>query len=186
MARPADVPYARGTMPGEPERVNLRPARVSDVHAIHELIRTFAERKLMILRSHAELYETIRELVVADDEAGRILGCASLHVFRADLAEVRSVAVDPGAQGQGVGRRLIDRSCEDAFTLGVARVFTLTTATGFFEKCGFERVAKEDLPHAIWGECVRCPSFPDCPETALARNAKAPAVQPLAPEPASR
>jgi amino-acid N-acetyltransferase len=159
--------------------VNIRPACVSDVPAIHELIRIFAERKVMILRSHAELYETIRELVVASEEAGRVVGCASLHLFWADLAEVRSVAVDPGAQGRGVGRRLIDRCCDDACALGVARVFTLTTSPEFFEKCGFERVAKEDLPHAIWGECVRCPSFPACPEIALARTAKMPAA--LAP-----
>jgi amino-acid N-acetyltransferase len=154
--------------------VTIRPARVSDVAAIHALIRIFAERKLMILRSHAELYETIRELVVASDDAGRILGCAALHVFAADLAEVRSVAVDPSAQGHGLGRLLIDRCWEDAGALGVPSIFTLTTAPGFFENCGFERVPKEDLPHAIWGECVRCPSFPECPEIALVRATKAP------------
>jgi amino-acid N-acetyltransferase len=109
-----------------------------------------------------------------------------LHVFGENLAEVRSVAVDPSAQGRGVGRCLIERCREDADALGVPRIFTLTTSPEFFEKSGFQRMAKEDLPHAIWGECVRCPAFPECPEIALARPAKASAVQPLAPERAER
>ena len=32
-------------------RLNIRPARVGDVSAIQDLIRTFADRKLMIRRS---------------------------------------------------------------------------------------------------------------------------------------
>ena len=45
----------------EVHRLNIRPARVGDVPAIYELIRTFADRKLMIRRSMGELYESIRE-----------------------------------------------------------------------------------------------------------------------------
>jgi amino-acid N-acetyltransferase len=146
---------------------------VGDVPAICDLIRVFAERKIMILRSHSELYETIRELVVATGDDGRVLGCAGLHVFAAELAEIRSLAVDPNAQRHGIGRVLVERCCDDAAALGVERIFTLTTAPGFFEKCGFQVVAKETLPHAIWGECVRCPVFPECPETALMRTVQA-------------
>jgi amino-acid N-acetyltransferase len=28
-------------------------------------------------------------------------------------------------------------------------------------------VKKTDLPHKVWGECYRCPKFPDCDEEAL-------------------
>src|ERR1700733_16298254 len=89
-------------------RLNIRPARVADGPAIQELIRTFADRKLMIRRSPGELYESIREFFVAVDDEGRILGCAALHVFWADLAELKCLAVAEGAQGQGVGRKLVD------------------------------------------------------------------------------
>ena len=61
--------------------MNIRPARVGDVPSIQELIRTFADRKLMIRRSPGELYESIREFFVAVDDDGRIIGCAALHVF---------------------------------------------------------------------------------------------------------
>jgi amino-acid N-acetyltransferase len=65
------------------------------VTAIHELIRTFADRKLMIRRSLGELYESIREFLVATDEGGegRVIGCAALHVFWEDLAELKCLAV---------------------------------------------------------------------------------------------
>ena len=71
--------------------MNIRPARVGDVPAIHELIRTFADRKLMIRRSLGELYESIREFLVATDEAGRVIGCVALHVFWEDLAELKAL-----------------------------------------------------------------------------------------------
>src|ERR1700727_1616645 len=89
-------------------RLNIRPARVGDVPSIQELNRTFADRKLMIRRSPGELYESIREFFVAVADAGRVIGCAALHVFWEDLAELKCLAVSETAQGQGVGRRLVE------------------------------------------------------------------------------
>ncbi len=94
--------------------MNIRPARVSDVPAIHELILQFAERKLMIRRSLGELYESIREFLVATDDDGRVVGCAALHVFWEDLAELKCLAVSEQVQGHGVGRRLVDACWEAA------------------------------------------------------------------------
>ena len=95
----------------EVPRLNIRPARVGDVPGIYELIRIFAERKLMIRRSMGELYESIREFLVAVDDEGRVVGCVALHVFWEDLAELRCLAVGrapPGAwAGPPAGRRLL-------------------------------------------------------------------------------
>jgi amino-acid N-acetyltransferase len=150
--------------------LNIRPARVGDVPAIQELIRTFADRKLMIRRSPGELYESIREFFVAVDDEGRVLGCAALHVFWADLAELKCLAVAEGAQGQGVGRKLVDACWASAAELEIQTVFTLTYVANFFERCGFHQVEKAELPHKIWNECVRCPLFPNCTEIALVRT----------------
>ena len=38
----------------------------------------------------------------------------------------------------------------------------------FFEKIGFKRIDKSELPHKIWSDCIDCPHFPDCSEVALA------------------
>jgi amino-acid N-acetyltransferase len=143
------------------------------VPAIQELIRTFADRKLMIRRSQGELYESIREFLVATDDDGQIIGCAALHVFWEDLAELKCLAVSERAQGRGVGRKLVDACWEAARELEIPSVFTLTYVAGFFERCGYHQIEKADLPHKIWNECVRCPLFPSCNEIALIRTAGA-------------
>ena len=150
--------------------MNIRPARVGDVPTIQELIRTFADRKLMIRRSPGELYESIREFFVAVDDDGRIIGCAALHVFWEDLAELKCLAVAEQAQGLGVGRRLVEACWKAAAELEIKTVFTLTYVADFFERCGFHRIDKAELPHKIWNECVRCPLFPSCNEIALIRT----------------
>lgn len=142
--------------------------------ALCDLIRTFADRKLMIRRSLGELYESIREFLVATDDDGKILGCAALHVFWDDLAELKCLAVSEEAQGRGVGRRLVDACWEAARELEIPQVFTLTYVAEFFEKCGYSRVEKSELPHKIWNECVRCPLFPSCTEVALIRGVAVP------------
>lgn len=151
--------------------MNIRPARVSDVPAICELIKTFADKKLMIRRTLGELYESIREFQVAVDEEGRIVGCSALHVFWEDLAELKCLAVSSTAQGQGVGRSLVDACWKSVCELDIKSVFTLTYVPEFFEKCGYAQIEKSELPHKIWNECVRCPLFPNCNEVALIRTA---------------
>jgi len=63
-----------------------------------------------------------------------------------------------------------------AIALASAPVFTLTYVPSFFERCGYRQIDKAELPHKIWNECVRCPLFPNCHETALIRTAE-PAVE---------
>lgn len=150
--------------------MNIRPARVGDVPAIHELIRGFADRKIMLRRSLGELYESIREFTVAVDDDNRVVGCVALHVFWADLAELKCLAVAEEFQRSGVGRRLVEACWEQAGELEIDSVFALTYAAGFFERCGYDQIDKADLPHKIWNECVRCPLFPNCAETALIRS----------------
>lgn len=155
----------------EAPELNIRPARVSDVPAIFDLIRTFADKKLMIRRSLGELYESIREFRVA--EVGEaVVGCAALHVFWSDLAELKCLAVAERVQGQGIGKRLVESVWAEAEALGIPSVFTLTYVPEIFEKCGYHRIEKAELPHKIWNECVRCPLFPNCDEVALLRAAE--------------
>ena len=152
--------------------MKIRPAKVGDVPTINELIRTFADRKLMIRRSLGELYESIREFFVAVDDDGTVVGCAALHVFWEDLAELKCLAVSESMQGRGVGRMLVDACWQAAQEMDLDTVFTLTYVPEFFEKCGYRQIDKAELPHKIWNECVRCPLFPNCHETALIRTAE--------------
>ena len=123
----------------------------------------------MLPRSRADLYESLREFQVAEAD-GEVVGCAALAIQWDSLAEIKSLAVAETVQGRGVGRRLVSACLEDARALGIARVFALTLAPAFFERQGFVRLAKEELPHKVWADCVRCPKFPDCDEEAVAMD----------------
>lgn len=144
----------------------FRKAKITDVEAIHALITHYADEGLMLARSRAKLYESIREFSVAVDNY-RIVGVGSLHIIWEDLAEIRALAVAPEFKGRDIGRTLVQMFLQEAKDLGIPQVFTLTYQPGFFEKCGFGIVTKDKLPHKVWRECIDCPKFPNCEESAL-------------------
>ncbi len=144
----------------------LRKATIDDVEKIYKLINDFAAKNVMLPRSLSELYENIRDFFVfiQDDT---LVGCAALHIFWKDLAEIKSVAVQESSQRHGVGKKLVRVCIREARKLRIAKMFVLTYVPEFFEKCGFRKVEKETLPHKIWSECVKCHKFPDCGEIPL-------------------
>jgi len=146
--------------------VILRKARINDVKEIHNLVNHFAQKGEMLPRSQSELYENIRDFFVVEDE-GKVIGCCALHILWDNLAEVKSLAVDSSYQGKGIGRLLVNTCLDEARELGIRKVFALTFKPGFFEKLGFKLVDKDDLPRKVWGECIKCPLFPDCKEEAV-------------------
>ena len=144
----------------------LRGAHINDVEQMNKLVDHFAKKDLMLARPLGELYENIRDYYVYI-ENGSIVGCAALHVFWKDLAEIKSIAVEEDYQKRGIGKQLIQKCLEEGKVLGINRLFVLTYIPEFFERMGFKRVDKELLPHKIWSECVKCYKFPDCGEVPL-------------------
>ena len=144
----------------------MEKARISDVTQMHELINYFADRDEMLPRPLSEIYENIRDYFVVR-EVERVIACAALHVSWSDLAEIKSLAVAEDSQDQGIGAQLVEACLGEARELGITTVFCLTYKPGFFEQFGFSQVEKTELPHKVWGECYRCPKFPDCNEVAL-------------------
>ncbi len=141
----------------------LRGAHINDVEQINKLVNHFAQKDLMLVRPLGELYENIRDYYVYV-ENGSIIGCAALHVFWKDLAEIKSIAVGEDYQKRGIGKWLIQKCLEEGKALGISRLFVLTYIPEFFERMGFKRIDKDLLPHKIWSECVKCYKFPDCGE----------------------
>ena len=155
-------------------KLTVRPAVAADVPQVHELIKYHAQLGRMILRGFDELYADLRSFMVAEDN-GELLGCASVHIFWSNLAELKCVAVKENQQRRGIGRAVVNACHNDLKRLGIERAFALTGATTFLEKLGYKVVDKDSLPRFIWGECVRCPSFPVCNEEAMVFDLTKPA-----------
>lgn len=144
----------------------IRKALPSDVPAIHGLIQAASKVVPVIPKSHFEIYADMRDFFVFDEGNG-VQGCCALHITWHDLAEVKSLVVDESLRGRGIGRLLVEAAIEEARALGLSRVFALTNVADFFGRLGFVPVDRHELPQKIWGECIRCPRFPDCDEVSV-------------------
>lgn len=144
----------------------IRKARIKDVKAIHALINHHAQKGDMLPRSLNELYDCLRDFHTTE-EGGEIIGVCGLHITWEDLAEIRSLAVKEGWERRGIGTALAEECIAEARQLDIARLFTLTYKPYFFERLGFQQVDKSELPHKVWGDCLKCFKFPECDEVAL-------------------
>ncbi len=149
--------------------VAVRRARVGDVPRLYEIINYYATRGDMLPKTMDQLYNRLRSMIVAVAD-GEVVGCAGLHITWADMAEVISVAVHPGFQGTGLGRRLVEPLLDEARELGIPMIFALTLQVGFFSHLGFREVPKIHLPHKIWQDCKTCFKQERCDEIAMVRE----------------
>ena len=147
----------------------LRRARVTDVPAAHELINAQAALGVMLPRPRGELYDFLRDFVVYE-EAGELVATGALHVVWENLGEIRSVAVKEPHRGRRIAAEIVEHLLSEAILLGLGRVFVLTFIPEFFRRFGFELVERQELPHKVWADCVRCPHFPDCAEVPMVRS----------------
>ncbi len=146
--------------------MDVRNAKISDAKAIYALINYYAEQDKMLFRSMADIYENLRNFVVAELN-GIMVGCCSLQIIWSDLAEIKSLAVNEANMNTGIGKMLVIAALEQAQQLGVKQVFALTLSPEFFQKLGFSIVEKSDLPMKVWSDCAKCPKQQNCDETAV-------------------
>jgi len=147
----------------------IRKATVNDVKQIFKLVNYYAKKNRMLPRSFNELYENVRDFVIYL-EGKTVYGCSALHVDWDDLGEIKSLAVAPSRIHRGIGTRLLRYCLGDAKQLKLKKVFALTYIPEFFEQFGFKLIDKQNLPHKIWSECIKCIHFPDCSENALLKE----------------
>jgi ribosomal protein S18 acetylase RimI-like enzyme len=124
------------------------------VHA-YRAIGSVSDRYAAALRDVAGRAQTARVLVAVDD--GAPLGCVTLildggplrELAAPDEGEFRMLAVDPAAQGRGVGAALVAACVEKVRGAGRARVVIssatdMTAAHRLYERLGFVRAPARD------------------------------------------
>ncbi|UUZ71852.1 arsenic resistance N-acetyltransferase ArsN2 [Polaromonas sp. P1(28)-8] len=134
--------------------ISLRPATSSDWPAIAALLEA---NKLPLdgAQDHLATY-------LLATQGQEIIGTAGAEVY-GDLALLRSVAIAPGLQRQGIGKQLVSRLLQEAKRRQIAKVYLLSvTAPEYFAQFGFKRGPRENAPAALHasaefqGACPAC------------------------------
>lgn len=149
----------------------IHKATIKDIKPIHELLQVYGQKGKLLARPLSELYDHVRDFTVWRDGEGDLLqGCCALQFCWEDLAEIRSLAVDPQHLGRGIGADLTREALNEAQAFNVRKVFTLTYEPEFFSPFGFKTISRSELPLKIWADCIICVKFPDCDETAMVKT----------------
>jgi amino-acid N-acetyltransferase len=149
----------------------IHKANIKDIKSIHHLLQIYGNKGELLARPLSELYDHVRDFsVFKEPKTGEVMGCCALQICWEHLAEIRSLAVNPDFLGQKIGAHLTAKALDEAKALQIKKVFTLTYRPSFFEKFGFDRIDRSDLPLKIWSDCMYCVKFPECDEIAMMKK----------------
>ena len=141
--------------------MRARWARAADAPAVYRLVSYYADRGLLLPRTEAEICAHIgRFLVLVEGE--ELAGCVALEPYGADLAEIRSLAVEPSKRGHGLGAELLRAALDAARRRKIARVFAVTHAPEIFGRQGFQATTRFALPEKLVRDCRTCPKQRTC------------------------
>ncbi len=146
--------------------MRTRKARLPDAPRVHELIGIYSRQTILLPRSLDEICENIHNFTVAV-EAGRVVGCGGLHFYGPNLAEVRSIAVDPETQHRGAGQRIVKALLREARKHGIEQICLFTHIPDYFAQLGFVTVPHRALPEKMFKDCLKCLRVQCCDELAM-------------------
>lgn len=149
--------------------VVIRTARLTDLDRIGAMVNHWAEKGENLPRERSDLAHSINEFAVTELD-GKVSGCGSLYIYDTGLAEIRSLGVEPGLEGAGQGRLLVEKLIKQAKKLAIKRVFVLTRMPEFFMKLGFSPTSKTTMPEKVMKDCAKCIRQHACDEVALEFN----------------
>ena len=150
----------------ERRRVALRSAKDSEAQTLHALISANIKEGHLLPRTLDELTVRASRFVVAT-RGRQIVGCAELAALSPQVAEVRSLAVDQGERGKGVGTVIVDELRRRARREGFEKLCAFTHAPGYFIQMGFSIVPHTWLVEKLMTDCVKCPLFRACGQYAM-------------------
>ena len=132
----------------------VRPARTTDVRAIRSFIDEYSSDGRLLSKATVTLFEDVPEFLVAELD-GDVVGCGAVHVMWENLAEVRTLAVDPRQVGRGIGSVLLAALMERARDIGVKKVFCLTFRVDFFRAHGFVEIDDTPIDPTVYAQLLQ-------------------------------
>ncbi|PKU71941.1 probable amino-acid acetyltransferase NAGS2, chloroplastic isoform X1 [Dendrobium catenatum] len=138
-----------GTMVASDVYEGTRTARVEDLLGIQQLLQPLEESGTLLRRTNEELLKILESgSFVVVERDGSIIACAALFpFFKEKCGEIAAIAVSPECRGNGQGDRLLDYVEKKASSLGLEKLFLLTTRTAdWFVRRGFRACFFESIP----------------------------------------
>ena len=121
----------------------IERASYGDASAITRIIAGAAPRTVPMCE--ADVRRRIHEFEVARRPDGRVVGTTALPRLDHGRAELRGLAIEPEARGEGLGRRLALRAMAQA-AVEHRRVLAVSVRPAFFEALGFARTSLAEVP----------------------------------------
>ncbi len=116
--------------------VKVRSAAAADVEVILALIDLNVPSGELLPRT-ADFVTLNADHFLVAERNGRVVGCVHLDEYAPSLAEVRSLAVSPDAQGAGVGVALVEALERLARVRGYTTLFAVSNSGDFFRRRGY-------------------------------------------------
>ncbi|CAN6212155.1 unnamed protein product [Urochloa humidicola] len=136
-----------GTMIARDVYEGTRIATAADLPGIRKIIRPLEDSGVLVRRTDTELLDALNSFYVVERD-GSIIACAALFPFPEEKSgEVAAIAVSEECRGRGQGDRLLDYIEKVALSLGLEKLFLLTTRTAdWFVHRGFSECSIESIP----------------------------------------
>jgi len=144
----------------------IRKARLDDIENILNTIEPYVTEGILLEKTQQDIVVRLRDFFIYEED-GRLSGCVALFPGWDALGEICTLAVDGSCTNKGIGTELVQACIQDARELGLPKIFALTYEKEFFSKFGFKEVDKHTLPQKIFKDCIKCPHYLDCRETAV-------------------
>jgi amino-acid N-acetyltransferase len=127
----------------------VREANIEDIGGILSLLEPLEAEGALVKRPREQLEMEIEHFTVLERD-GTIIGCAALYPYADDYsAELAAFAIDKNYRRGGRGEKLLAFIEKRAKTLGIQRLFLLTTQTmHWFIRHGFVQTDLATLPKA--------------------------------------
>jgi amino-acid N-acetyltransferase len=146
--------------------IKIRAAAPGQAPKLHALILANTEEGHLLPRALDDLAAHADRFLVAV-RGPKIVGCAELAPLSTHVAEVRSLAVDSSARGEGIGITLVDAVRERARRMGFEKLCAFTHAPEYFRRLGFSIVPHQAVPEKIVADCLTCPRYGRCGQFAM-------------------
>ena len=114
--------------------MRVEHANETDIQSVVEMNNRFAPAGLTLARSEAFAYAHLADYRVIRSADGAVLGCVALDEYSPSVVELISLAVDPGVQGCGYGKKLIaeyqlDKECDTQhYAIGIKELWEIPAA----------------------------------------------------------